>query len=94
MKKSFGILLAVLFLLVQTVSVMHMAEHGFAEHKHSGHTCEIYLYCDHGKLAGASTIDIPADTTFTNLAPLPFAAPALAEEHHDSSAPRAPPLFS
>src|SRR5262249_28327088 len=94
MKKRFGIFLAVLFLAVQTASIWHMAEHGFAEHTHNGHTCEIFLYCDHGKVASAPAADVAADTLFVALTPLPFAVPMLSEERHYSSVPRAPPALA
>lgn len=94
MKKYFGIFLAILFLVVQTASVLHMAEHGFAEHKHDGHTCEISLYYHHDKLADAPSVDMPVDTAFITLAPLPFSAPALWQVQYYSSIPRAPPTLA
>jgi hypothetical protein len=94
MKKPFGLLLALLFLAAQVFSNLHMAEHGFAEHTHNGHVCEIYLYCDHGKIVSVSPPDLRIDTTFVTLTPLPFTTVAFSQERQHSSTPRAPPALS
>lgn len=94
MKKPFGLLLAVLFLVVQLASTLHMAEHGFSEHKHNGHVCDIYLYCDQGKIAGTPDIDVVPDTTFLTLAPLSFTVSLFTEQRYQSNSPRAPPTLA
>lgn len=93
MKKPFGFLLAALFLFVQTATVLHMAEHGFAEHKHHGHTCDISIYYHQGQMDGTASANVAATASAIAIAPPSFATPLLAEEHHYSSVPRAPPTL-
>jgi hypothetical protein len=94
MQKKLGLLIALLFLSVQVFSTLHMAEHGFAEHKHNGHICDIYLHCEHAKYStpgAAISLQPPQHVTFTIALPeLTFAR----SEAHSASSPRAPPVFS
>lgn len=55
MTKARQLLFVMAFLLVQMGSLMHMAEHGFAEHQHDGQLCDIALF---SKIGGA--VDTPA----------------------------------
>lgn len=93
MQKRIGLLIALLFLSVQVLSTLHMAEHGFAEHKHNGHVCDIYLHCEHSKIAGAPAIDFSVDVAFVHLTLRPFTAVMLSQERHHSGDPRAPPAI-
>ena len=93
MQKSFGLILAVLFLAVQALSALHMAGHGFAEHEHAGRTCDIYLHCEQGK-----AVDTPSPAVSAALvsdAPAPsFSAGRLsAQEYRHLHHPRAPPAI-
>lgn len=93
MQKKFGLLLAVLFLAVQTASVSHMARHGFAEHKHNGHTCDLYFFSEHAKstsLPAAAAVPIPA--SLAAWLPSSFFI-ALTEDSYQPSFPRAPPAL-
>jgi len=93
MQKKLGLFVALLFLSVQVFSNLHMAKHGFAEHKHNGHVCDIYLHCEHSKIAGEPATDFSIDATFVTLAPLPFITVAISAGHRHSGAPRAPPAI-
>ncbi|MBI1309298.1 MAG: hypothetical protein GC129_05570 [Proteobacteria bacterium] len=92
-RRSFwGLLLALMFVAVQAAAFMHVATHGFEDHKHHGKACEIYEYCQHLVLAdGPAAIIVPL---FMALVMLPvarwysLAAVALVA----ASLPRAPPV--
>lgn len=94
MQKRTGLFIVLLFLSVQVLFTLHMAEHGFAEHKHNGHVCDIYLHCEHAKYStpgGAVSLQAPPHIAFTIVLPeLSF----VRSEAHNASSPRAPPSFS
>ena len=92
MQKHFSLLIALLFLFVQMASIQHMAEHGFAGHKHHGHVCDIYLNGETAKTTGTSGFDL----TVTGAVLIDLTSPsvyfvALRQEHHRSGDSRAPP---
>jgi len=94
MNRKLSLFLIVSLLTVQVLSTLHMAEYGFGEHKHNGHVCDIYLYCEHTKYStpdAAITLAAPEYVTFT------IALPELIvvrTQTYRTSSPRAPPLFS
>ena len=94
MKRSFSILFLSLFLLVQAMAVVHIADYGADEHEHNGQLCEFYLHAENAKAS-----DIPAATSIT-LSPsnsffTAFPAPFFTLQKHDGDAlARAPPFFS
>ncbi len=86
--------LAIILLTVQSLSLLHMAEHGFHDHDHEGQECEITYACD--KLKHSVH---PAGVAVINPAPRPLAyviAHAQWHGHHASirQTARAPPHFS
>lgn len=49
MNKKIGLLFASILVIVQTLSVLHMAEHAFFHHVHNGKPCDISLSFDKSK---------------------------------------------
>jgi len=94
MRRHFYFALIAVFLCVQAFSLLHMAEHGFAEHKHNGHVCDIYLHGEYAKYATADTPVTPAPPKYVVLhVSLPDQA-VIHSETYPTASPRAPPLFS
>jgi len=94
MNRKLGIFLIISFLGMQMFSTLHMAEHGFDEHEHNGHVCQIYLHCEHSKYStsgAAITLQTPEYFIFTITLPeLLF----VRSQSYGVASPRAPPLFS
>lgn len=53
MNRKIILLLALILVVVQTLSVWHMAEHAFCKHKHDGKNCEISLVFEQAKSTGS-----------------------------------------
>jgi hypothetical protein len=65
MSKKLSLLLALVFLCVQMFSIQHIAEHGFLQHKHGGKACEIFTFCEQGKIASADApVDLPSTSFY------------------------------
>ncbi len=96
MNKKFSLLVAIVFLAVQMLSVLHLAEHGFAGHKHHGKTCDIATFCEHNKISNAySSIKLPVVNYYIIKNISVRIISAVSQEYSESN-PRAPPaiLFS
>jgi len=94
MNRQLGLFLAIGFLSVQVLSVLHIASYGFSEHQHNGLVCDIYLHCEHAKYStpGASIpLIVPEYSNFTTVLPEPIFVRSWA---YITPSPRAPPLFS
>ena len=85
-------LVLALFTALQCAALWHDAEHGFLPHKHNGHACQVYEYCQHLVLG-----DAPAPVVF-HLPKVPvahfvdIATPALVAYAVAFARPRAPPV--
>jgi len=95
MNRKLSLLLIAILLSAQTLSLVHMADHGFEKHKHNGHVCEIYFSCSKN-----SAFDIPpaisfhVNLAFVILTLVIFSSAIRTEYRRYSSEPRAPPLYS
>lgn len=92
MQRKLGLYIIAIFLSVQTLTLAHMARHGFLPHMHHGHVCDIYLDFDHVPLADApAIIFIAASIAFIllTLSPTPSIFRKVAYAY--AKAPRAPP---
>ena len=93
MKKSFSLFLAVMFLAVQMLSIVHMAEHGFLEHKHDGHKCDIELYCQLAKIPVSPPPVMDLVISFFLIAMVPVAISVYRSQRYNSATARAPPFI-
>jgi hypothetical protein len=93
MKRYLHLLLVLTFCTAQLASAQHMAEHGFSEHKHNGHVCDIYLSCEQNPLATASGTKLLVPVSYAIIAALPYASEVLSQASSTSSNPRAPPAI-
>ncbi|MBU1405911.1 MAG: hypothetical protein KKE83_09105 [Proteobacteria bacterium] len=91
--KKLGLALALFFVCTQVLALLHMAEHGFEEHEHKGHTCSIYLageqsqYCASERPVAVSRLDfVLGSISF-------FVQTATHSQDFFSVSPRAPPVF-
>lgn len=91
MHKKLSLLLASIFLTVQIFSLQHMAEYGFEKHQHQGKTCEAYLFCEQGKIAGSSPVVIPIASAIFLIDDASVTEVAVSTAYWNSAAPRAPP---
>lgn len=64
MKRRISLFIATVFLAVQVLAFLHMAEFGLKDHKHQGKLCEISQYCELAKIAGVILPVIPAATHY------------------------------
>ena len=56
-KLCFLLLTSILFLAIQLLSSLHMAEHEFKKHEHNGQTCVIGIfYAENNAKSGSSSI--------------------------------------
>jgi len=95
MNKKLGIFLAVSFLAVQMFALLHMAEHGFKEHKHNGKTCSIYLYGEQAKFFLNSTVvPVVSEPTYTFFEIRVYKETDVHSIDFNAASPRAPPTFS
>lgn len=82
------------FVGMQTFSFLHMVEHGFEEHEHSGHVCAIYLHCEHIKYGAPDAVVTLQPPTYLVFA---TASPGLLfvrSGGRGAALSRAPPHFS
>lgn len=93
MKRKLGLTLAVFFLSVQLLGLLHMAEYSFKKHEHNGQTCSVYLAGEQSKysITSDTVSSYPSDIvqSFTSV---PLQAVVSCDIYPDSS-PRAPPSF-
>lgn len=93
MQRKFGLLFLVMFLAMQLLATLHMAEHGFVEHKHYGHSCGISLYCEQAKIASAAHTAIIPPSNFFWVKALPAIVIIQPLQEYAAAIPRAPPAF-
>lgn len=94
MQRRLSFALIAVFFAMQMLSSLHMAGYGFAEHKHHGHLCDIYVYSEQSK--SADTVAAPVLTLPDVIAlGMPESVSHVAEsQHYGVPAARAPPVFS
>lgn len=93
MKKNLSLTLAMLFVCVQLLALLHMAGYGFEGHEHNGETCGIYLSGEQSKYcAGAKPIFVVRLAFIQDFITFPPQTPAASQTFSPVS-PRAPPVF-
>ena len=93
MKKRSGLLLSAVFLSVQILSILHLAQYGFEQHQHNGHLCEIFI---HNEKTQHADVPLPLLLTFLPVleARLPhFASVILSKRIYKGALSRAPPAY-
>jgi hypothetical protein len=85
-------IIAAVFLCMQFLPSLHLAEFGIVQHSHDGATCTIFLVCDNAKISVNSVFDL-------NLKSFVFLTKEEVESfeisfHQNSFQPRDPPFFS
>jgi hypothetical protein len=91
--KTFAALLIALFLGLQSFSLLHMADFGFAEHDHDGQICDIYLLSEQNKFSDTPT-DAPSfSATYKPETPSFGTKSTWVKEARKSALARAPPAF-
>ena len=93
MRRTLGLLFITLFLSVQMLSLLHMAEYHFEKHTHNGKVCSIYLYCQQSKSSATVTPVILPPPSFVEARLPGFIAASFIKEIFNSASPRAPPVF-
>jgi hypothetical protein len=93
MSKKLSLLLALVFLSVQMFSVQHMAEHGFLQHKHNGKACEIFTFCEQGKIASDDTPVVLPSTNSYFIKNIPVDSVYTQVQVYSDANPRAPPAI-
>lgn len=94
MNKKIGLLVIAVFLSVQMLSLLHMAEHRFEKHTHKAQICDIYLNAEQAKSADVPIITALPEMAFVKAVAQRFISITLQKERFISSIPRAPPIFS
>ncbi len=93
MNKKFSLLIAIVFLTVQMLSILHMAEHGFSTHKHHGKTCDIATFCEHNQISSAdNSIELPV-VNFYVIKNISISSIISELQKYSESNPRAPPAI-
>lgn len=95
MTKKLSFILIFSLLAVQMFSTLHMAEHGFEEHEHQGHVCDVYLYSQHQQQA--DHIPLPLITEqieYVSFTYFSFIRSNLISYEESTVNSRAPPVFS
>lgn len=93
MNKKFSLVIALVFLAVQMLSALHMAEHGFLQHKHYGKTCDIATFCEHNQISSASSPAKLPVVVFHPFKNIPLSTPSAESMEYSSAHPRAPPAI-
>lgn len=95
MLKKLSFILIFSLLAVQTLSPLHMAQHGFDKHEHNGKLCDIYFHSKHQQYTDDVTPPVVAKLiSYTSVSYLfvSYAAPALLIGK--AALARAPPVLS
>ncbi len=93
MSRKFSFLLALGFLILQPLSVMHMAKHGFVDHKHYGKICDISIVWEQSKIGSTtSNVILPVNVFFV-VQNIPVDNFAVKLVEYSLSTPRAPPAI-
>ena len=93
MKRTTGLFMTALFLIVQMLSLLHMAEHCFAVHEHDGHVCSIYLHCERAKCVDITPQADLQVQIFVEIRPQIPTADLPVGDIFDRPSARAPPAF-
>lgn len=93
MHKKLGLVLVVVFLSVQMLSLLHMAEHNFEKHEHNGKICSIFLYGEQTKSADTATPLVLSEQIFTEAKIQSFVSIFLSKALYKGATPRAPPIL-
>lgn len=94
MFRKFGLFIAVVLVVVQTLGVWHMAEHAFYKHDHKGRHCDIAVAFDNGKTLGSSDKQPLPQITFFIIRNAPVNDSVVEAAVYNTSQPRAPPLMT
>lgn len=95
MARKLSFLLVAIFLCVQVLSLLHVAEYGFEKHGHNGRFCDIDFFYENQKIFDTpGTTGIPASVIIVVLT-LSISLQAIRQAQQSYSAkPRAPPILS
>ena len=91
MTRKLGLFIAVILVIVQTLSVWHMAEHAFCKHDHNGRACDIAFAFDKGNAIGAPAKPPLPQITFFIIRNIPANDSLVEAAIYNPSQPRAPP---
>ena len=94
MVRKLGLFIAVVLVVVQTLSVWHMAEHAFCKHDHNGRPCDIAFAFDKGKTLGSSVEQPTPQVTFFIISNIPSNDSIVEAAVYNTSLPRAPPVMT
>lgn len=93
MNKKLLFIFIALFLSIQIYSSMHMAQHGFEEHKHHGYICNIYLSYQSHKFADIPAIHFETLSHFVFLVLTALSCMLVAQKIPAIYRSRAPPII-
>jgi hypothetical protein len=94
MLRNLAGLLVLALIVVQSAAFLHVAAHGFAEHKHHGKICEVYEYCDQMVLADGPVMAAVALLLVVILLPLTPFISLISTNNISAARPRAPPFWA